>query len=233
MTKQEKQEIRDKLILENARMIVKKDGIIEFKMSEIAKASKISIGTLYIHFISKEDVLLALACQNIIEVKAFFQEIVKLECSNKEKLLAFTFTSHIRRSKESYISELEQLVTNTSIRNRASKYKTQEHDSLIQEALLLVKSVLIEAIKEDSPQTQNTELLCDNLLFGLWSLSLGCLSILELNIFKKHDLDINNPLIVNASYLINSYLKQKPINHKNINHIIEETKNLIKKGIQC
>ena len=107
--------------------------------------------------------------------------------THKQKLLAFTFASHIRRSKENFVCELEQIVTNTSVRNRASKQRTKEHDDLIQKTISIVKSTILKAVKEDKLSLENEEDICNNMLFGLWSLSLGSLSILELNIFEKHD----------------------------------------------
>lgn len=233
MTKQEKLDTREKLILENAREIVKNDGIFEFKMSSIAKVSKLSIGTLYMHFLSKEDVIIALACEAIKELQCFFIQANELDFTHKQKLLAFTFASHIRRSKENFVCELEQIVTNTSVRNRASKQRTKEHDDLIQKTISIVKSTILKAVKEDKLSLEKEEDICNNMLFGLWSLSLGSLSILELNIFEKHDLDIKNPLVQNAAHLINSYIIENKIDDTEIKQIIAKTNQLISKGNMC
>ncbi|NQY21354.1 MAG: TetR/AcrR family transcriptional regulator [Campylobacteraceae bacterium] len=234
MTKQEKLEQREKLILHNARIIVKKDGIFDFKMSVIAKAAKISIGTLYIHFQSKEDLVIALACDAIEEVSRFFTAINDLNFSNKEKLLAYTFASYARREKENYVSEIEQIVTNVSIRNRASKYRSLLYDNLLNQTTKIVEETIINLIKEENEKIrENEDLIKKNLLFGLWSLSLGSLSILQLHIFEYEELNIQNTFVQNCISLINTYEWNNKLNELQAIIVIEKTKILIQKEINC
>lgn len=234
MTKQEKLEQRETLILQNARIIVKRDGIFDFKMSAIAKESKLSIGTLYIHFQSKEDLVISLACDEIKEVSSFFAAINTLNFTNKEKLLAYTFASYARREKENYVSEIEQIVTNVSIRNRASKSKTLLYDNLLHQTIKIVENTIENIILEENDTVKkNKDLIKKNLLFGLWSLSLGSLSILQLNIFKKEELNIQNTFVQNCISLINSYEWTHKLNDKQSNIVINKTKLLIEKEINC
>ncbi|MCJ8326401.1 MAG: TetR/AcrR family transcriptional regulator [Campylobacterales bacterium] len=234
MTKQEKLEQREKLILKNARVIVKKNGIFDFKMSAIAKASKISIGTLYMHFQSKEDLVIALACDAIEEVSNFFIAINALNFTHKEKLLAYTFASYARREKENYVSEIEQIVTNVSIRNRASKHRSLLYDKLLNQTTKIVEETIINLIKEENEKIRGNEnLIKKNLLFGLWSLSLGSLSILQLHIFEHEELNIHNTFVQNCISLINSYEWNTKLTKTQSIIVIEKTKILIQKEINC
>ncbi|WP_093519941.1 TetR/AcrR family transcriptional regulator [Pseudovibrio ascidiaceicola] len=61
--KQQKTRVREEAILEKAREIAISEGIGALKMPELAKLSHVSVGTLYRHFESKQDVIAALASQ--------------------------------------------------------------------------------------------------------------------------------------------------------------------------
>jgi len=221
MTKQEKLQEREEHFLLSARTIVARDGIFDFKMTDIAKEAKYSVGTLYIHFQSKEDVVIALACASIKDTLRYFQEINLLDIPFRDKLLAYPFVSQIRRKNENFISELEQLVTNSCVRNRASKQRSMEYDMLLKQPLALVEETIENACKSEFSHPMDPGFLKNNLLFGLWSLSLGELSISELNIFEKKELSPTNPFVQNCVTLINSYDWKDTLEEQRVEEIIE------------
>ena len=53
--KQEKILAREELILEVAKQKISSEGFFNLRMSDVAKEAKISVGTLYTHFVSIED----------------------------------------------------------------------------------------------------------------------------------------------------------------------------------
>ena len=57
----EKRQQREEMILDAAGKLISEVGFFELKMSDIARACDISVGTLYGHFASKEDLLIGLA----------------------------------------------------------------------------------------------------------------------------------------------------------------------------
>ena len=57
----EKRQNREELILDNAGKLISEVGFFELKISDLAKMCGISVGTLYGHFTSKEDLLIGLA----------------------------------------------------------------------------------------------------------------------------------------------------------------------------
>ena len=57
----EKRQNREELILDNAGKLISEVGFFELKISDLAKMCGISVGTLYGHFASKEDLLIGLA----------------------------------------------------------------------------------------------------------------------------------------------------------------------------
>lgn len=57
----EKRQKREELILDGAGELIADVGFFELKMSDLARTCGISVGTLYGHFASKEDLLIGLA----------------------------------------------------------------------------------------------------------------------------------------------------------------------------
>ncbi|MEQ8391037.1 MAG: TetR/AcrR family transcriptional regulator [Thalassospira sp.] len=57
----EKRQKREELILDGAGELIAEVGFFELKMSDLARICGISVGTLYGHFASKEDLLIGLA----------------------------------------------------------------------------------------------------------------------------------------------------------------------------
>lgn len=62
---------REDLFLDAALELIRQDGLLNLQMSRIAEKSEYAVGTLYLHFASKEDLLLAL-------VTRFFREYIEL-----------------------------------------------------------------------------------------------------------------------------------------------------------
>lgn len=51
---------REELILDAALELIRRDGLLNLQMARIAELCEYAVGTLYLHFASKEDLLLAL-----------------------------------------------------------------------------------------------------------------------------------------------------------------------------
>jgi len=59
-------EEREIAIIEAAGQLVEKNGFVNLKMSDLAHSASMSIGTLYSHFPSKEDLLLGIHLHNLV-----------------------------------------------------------------------------------------------------------------------------------------------------------------------
>ena len=59
---------REDLFLDVALELIRQDGLLNLQMARIAEKSEYAVGTLYLHFASKEDLLVALATAIVITV---------------------------------------------------------------------------------------------------------------------------------------------------------------------
>ncbi|MGB1580989.1 MAG: TetR/AcrR family transcriptional regulator [Nevskiales bacterium] len=67
---------REQLFLDTARELIREDGLLNLVMSRIARECDYAVGTLYQHFASKEDLLIALSTVNERERYALFKRVL-------------------------------------------------------------------------------------------------------------------------------------------------------------
>lgn len=68
---------REQLFLDTARDLVREDGLLNLVMARIARECDYAVGTLYQHFASKEDLLIALSAVNERHRHELFQRVLE------------------------------------------------------------------------------------------------------------------------------------------------------------
>lgn len=88
--KSDKYNYREQQLLVEARRIIEEQGVISFRFSDLAGVNKCSMGTLYTHFINKEDLFLAIQTQNLERHILHFPSLFNCELRPAEIWLAIT-----------------------------------------------------------------------------------------------------------------------------------------------
>lgn len=86
---------RELLFLSSARELIRDQGLLNLQMSRVAERSEYAVGTLYQHFASKEDLLLALATDGMQDHVALFERAARWEASPRERMLAIAVADTI------------------------------------------------------------------------------------------------------------------------------------------
>ena len=89
----------DQRILEAARDLFSKQGFHATGMRAIARAAKVSLGTIYHHFRSKDELLLALIQQEVDELKSFLNELISQQLPPME-IIHRMVEQHFQRLSE-------------------------------------------------------------------------------------------------------------------------------------
>lgn len=79
---------RELHLIEIARQLVEQDCTTTLTMDKLVKAAPYSKGTIYKHFISKEDLLMAICNSCMEEIKSLFERALTFEGNSREKVLA-------------------------------------------------------------------------------------------------------------------------------------------------
>lgn len=84
--RQRDKEDRERLFLDATRELIRSDGLLNLQMSRIAERCEYAVGTLYQHFVSKEDLLLALVTESVREHGALFQRVADWQAPSRERM---------------------------------------------------------------------------------------------------------------------------------------------------
>lgn len=77
---------REQLFLASARELIQQDGLLNLSMAKIAANCDYSVGTLYQHFASKEDLLLSLATINEKTRLDLFRRVIEWDASTRDRM---------------------------------------------------------------------------------------------------------------------------------------------------
>lgn len=79
---------REQLFLDVALQMIRQDGLLNLQMSRLAEKSEYAVGTLYLHFASKEDLLLALVTRVFHDYIALARRAQAWEAPSRDRMFA-------------------------------------------------------------------------------------------------------------------------------------------------
>lgn len=79
---------REELFLDIAQDLIRRDGLLSLQMVRIAERSEYAVGTLYQHFASKEDLLLALTTRYVKAHVSLFQRVAAWRAGSRDRMFA-------------------------------------------------------------------------------------------------------------------------------------------------
>jgi len=169
--KERQRAAREQLFLDKAAELIATDGILQLQMAPLAKACDYATGTLYQHFCSKEDLLVALAGRNSCHQLRFFQGIVALQINSREKMVAICVAENMNQQYNPSHARLEQYAFTEAVWQNASV--TRRHAILANSKPLadLVSGIVQQAIDDAELPAHN----CDAFALSVapWSLCVG------------------------------------------------------------
>jgi len=178
MQRREKRELREKEIVEKSIALLSERGFLDLRMADVAKESKYSMGTIYSHFESKEDLLVACAQALVQEHQVLFSAITNQPIPAIEKIITLAQCSWQLSMNHPDLIEIDNLSLMPSVWRRATKQRAHELNQLHVELANMFLGIVLEAIEksldgyEKLTQAQ-TEQLAHHLTHGMWGLCIG------------------------------------------------------------
>ena len=170
---------QEALVLDAAAKCIAEASLLDFKMAAIAKEAGMSMGSVYKHVQSKEDVLLALATRMIKQHHQAFSEMMALPLTMPERLMCHILLTPEKLHAFSFGVHLEMLIGNEAVRQRGSN-RWLEAIARIDRS---IETVFSDALTES---WSNGELMVEEkdrdrtihmLLVTLWSMSVGFMQV--------------------------------------------------------
>lgn len=162
---------REQRFLDAARDLIRSDGLLNLQMSKVAERCEYAVGTLYQHFASKEDLLLAIVTANTHHRLEAFERLAQWKAPTRDRMFGVAVADVwlVRRLPELF--RLEQYVFTEVVWGAASAQRRQEALDAGEPIGRLVEAIVAEAVKLgdlDPRGLQGTELS-----MAPWALSEG------------------------------------------------------------
>ena len=125
--RQRQMEEREEQFLDAARALIAEHGLLKLQMTRIAEKCEYAVGTLYQHFASKEDLLLALTVQDSREHVELFQRVGRWAASPRERMFAIGVADlvFVKRNPEHF--RLKQFVLTEAVWDATSPERRKDY----------------------------------------------------------------------------------------------------------
>lgn len=222
---------QEALILAAAAEAIEESSLLDFTMSAVSKRAALSMGSIYKHLQSKEDVLIALAIKNANHMYQVFQQILDLPLNTPQRLFALQLTSPEKTNRYCFGPQLDALVNNEHVRQRASTVWLQRMSDMENKTEALFTEFLSKAWQcgELKDAGYSEQEVLQQLNLSNWSLCVGFVQVaMQLNNRDKlllgkgswpFPLAIDHPIVQSGKRTINSYQWQQPL-HDDDYHLI-------------
>lgn len=162
---------REQLFLDKAIELIQADGFMNLQMSRLAAKAEYSTGTLYQHFSSKEDLLLALTNNMLIQRTALFEHLATWDVTPREKLMGMGMTEMIATLDNPQFFKIAQLALTEAVWERAS---IERRDAIIATYEPTSKPITdVIQLAVDNGDLDPGKLSIEEISLGFWSLSVG------------------------------------------------------------
>lgn len=171
-------EIRDResLILQVARGMIEQSGSTQLNMDKIASETGVSKGTIYQHFLHRDDILVALAGQSMAVRYELFSRAAAFKGKPRERVEALGQAAGLFFQLHPMQFKLEMLLQINSVRQRASdQWRNLLHSSEIR-CMTMVAGIVRDGIASGDLELETAQ--PEDVSFGLWSMSIGAQSII-------------------------------------------------------
>ena len=197
---------REQRFLDAAQALIQRDGLLSLQMSKVAEACDYAIGTLYQHFASKEDLLVALATRNCLSRAHLFERAAAWPGPTRERMVAIALADGIVLGEQPEHFRLAQFVWTEVVWGAASPQARQRSLEAVEPLGRAVDRIVEDAVRcgdlpaavAPSPET---------LTIGPWSLCLGMHTLMHAEgvLPSAQFSDPYRLLFRHVHYLLNGY----------------------------
>jgi len=161
---------REDMILDVSRKMLAKTGFQGFRLDDLAHAIEYSKGTLYQHFSTKEDLMLAVCTKSLGMRSALFQRVKTFEGSSREKICALGLVDQYFVKHFPEYFDLDQMIKAMSFWDKTSQARRDEHIQVGTSCFQTMFSIVDDAKKNgDLPKNAKS----NEIAFAIVSVTIG------------------------------------------------------------
>lgn len=145
MNKSELFKAREQRILSAALVTARGKGALDFRMADVARAAECSVGTLYGHFLSKEDMMAALVQISLQQRHEWIARLNEMDLTPMERFVTLLASERVRLLRDEVLAQLELLVSHTELWRRAADQRQLALRALVEELVKALEGILQDA----------------------------------------------------------------------------------------
>lgn len=166
---------RERLFLNKTRELICHDGLLQVQMARIAEACDYSTGTLYQHFASKEDLLVALLADRAEERIELFRRAAVRDATTRDRMFAFVLADVVFVERNPEYFRLEQLAQTEVVWSRASPERRRAFLETLGPVSALALGIIRDAVECGDLDLNGAA--AEEIAFGLWAMVEGTHSL--------------------------------------------------------
>jgi len=220
------------MILTAAANCIEQTSLLDFTMAAISKEAGLSMGSIYKHIQSKEDVLVALATQGYQHLEQVFQRVMALPLPYVHRLLGLQLLGNDVISLYPFGSNLEMLVSSAAVRQRASASWLEQMTRADIACEEQCTSNILKAVSagELDVSDQQREAMTEEIKLGSWSLHVGFVQVARQRAVRQLDAELaeqpnslmpTDSIVQVQKRLLNSYPWRQPITDSDIERVCQ------------
>jgi AcrR family transcriptional regulator len=224
------------MILDAAEECIKASSVMDFTMAKVAKTAGLSMGSVYKHVQSKEDIILALAHGTFLHVSNIFNQVLALPLTTPEKVLAISLISPRKLQYFVFDKDLLSYAVNEAVIRRASHIWTDKMIVAHNACERSFKVALTEGINSGDLNAElNLSHAIEEIILGSWAMCVGHDQVQRVKQIQQigegtdslmEPLTENDPIIRSSIRFLNSYPWKKPLNEASVRTLIKTLEDL-------
>ncbi len=207
---------QEEMILKAATKCIEASSLMDFTMSSISKECGLSMGSIYKHIQSKEDVLVALATQMFKHIQQVFDQVLSFPVPVPDRMLAIHLINFEKAGFNEFDNLLATLISNEAVLQRASPgwlLKMVTADEAIE---ALYTQVLLSSFQDGELMVteQERDEIIEEIKLGQWSIGVGFNQV-AMQRYSRHLIGVGvelpfplhpqSTILKSATRLMNSY----------------------------
>lgn len=181
---------REEHLLELAYELICEHGLVALQMSQLAQAGEVAIGTLYSHFSSKEDLLLALSVRSSALRLQHFQAAAGWQESTRMRMLALATADWLFLQEHVHYAQIDQYAMTEVVWERSSDKRRLEFVRAREPIGELIFDLVREAQRCGDLPTNGFAV--EETPFGFWTMLVGAQQLTHARGLLEH-FQINEP----------------------------------------
>lgn len=204
---------RQQQIIDASVALIENHGIENLTIDKVIAKVPFSKGTVYKHFVNKEDLLIAISNRSISILSDLFYRAVKFQGCSRVRMLLLNISYLIFAILHPVLFKVSLCSRTQNVRGKSSVQQLLEQKNLESKLLGCIHGIVKDAL-EDTSLTLPNQMDIQQICFALRSFGHGTISLLSEEVYQFNNcsgLIIDNE-IFNQSNLLFDGLNWKPLN---------------------